>query len=123
MPGTSLRRQPEAPAGSSLRTTSSQLQVNKERSSSRNMPAMVSPCWSARRVSNSQIPAKKAAAMMLDLMARGATGVQLTALGRDVQGDVAAGLKPDVALDLRGRGVLSLLPPPPPVSNVNVRPR
>ncbi len=69
------------------------------------------------------VPAKKAAAMMLDLMARGATGVQLTALGRDVQGDVAAGLKPDVALDLRGRGVLSLLPPPPTVSNVNVRPR
>lgn len=69
------------------------------------------------------VPAKQATKAVLDLMARGATGVQLTALGRDVQGDVAAGLKPDVALDLRGRNVLSLLPPPPTVSNVNVRPR
>jgi hypothetical protein len=69
------------------------------------------------------VPAKQATKAVLDLMARGATGVQLTALGRDVQGDVAAGLRPDVALDLRGRNVLSLLPPPPSVSNVNVRPR
>ncbi|MBI1808852.1 MAG: hypothetical protein HYR75_03065 [Gemmatimonadetes bacterium] len=69
------------------------------------------------------VPVKQATKAVLDLMARGATGVQLTALGRDVQGDVAAGLKPDVALDLRGRNVLSLLPPPPTVSNVNVRPR
>jgi hypothetical protein len=69
------------------------------------------------------VNAKQATKAVLDLMARGATGVQLTALGRDVQGDVAAGLKPDVALDLRGRNVLSLLPPPPTVSNVNVRPR
>lgn len=69
------------------------------------------------------VPAKQAARLVFDLVARGATGVQLTALGRDVQGDVAAGLRPDVALDLRGRNVLSLLPPPPTVSNVNVRPR
>ncbi len=69
------------------------------------------------------VPAKQASKLVLDLVARGASGVQLTALGRDVQGDVAAGLKPDVALDLRGRNVLSLLPPPPTVSNVNVRPR
>jgi len=69
------------------------------------------------------VPTKLATKTVLDLMAKGATGVQLTALGRDVQGDVAAGLRPDVALDLRGRNVLSLLPPPPTVSNVNVRPR
>lgn len=69
------------------------------------------------------VPAKQASKLVFDLVARGATGVQLTALGRDVQGDVAAGLRPDVALDLRGRNVLSLLPPPPTVSNVNVRPR
>lgn len=69
------------------------------------------------------VPAKQATKLVFDLVARGATGVQLTALGRDVQGDVAAGLRPDVALDLRGRNVLSLLPPPPTVSNANVRPR
>jgi hypothetical protein len=67
------------------------------------------------------VPAKQASKMLLDLMARGANGAQLTALGSAVQGDVAAGLKPDVALDLRGRGVLSLLPPPPSVLNANPR--
>jgi hypothetical protein len=67
------------------------------------------------------VPPKQASKMLLDLMARGANGAQLTALGSAVQGDVAAGLKPDVALDLRGRGVLSLLPPPPSVLNANPR--
>jgi hypothetical protein len=67
------------------------------------------------------VPPKQASKMLLDLMARGANGAQLTALGSAVQGDVAAGLKPDVALDLRGRGVLSLLPPPPSVLNASPR--
>jgi len=67
------------------------------------------------------VPPKQASKMLLDLMARGANGAQLTALGSAVQGDVAAGLKPDVALDLRGRSVLSLLPPPPSVLNANPR--
>ena len=67
------------------------------------------------------VPAKQASKLLLDLMARGANGAQLTALGSAVQGDVAAGLKPDVALDLRGRGVLSLLPPPPSVLNASPR--
>ena len=67
------------------------------------------------------VPAKQASKLLLDLMARGANGAQLTALGSAVQGDVAAGLKPDVALDLRGRGVLSLLTPPPSVLNASPR--
>jgi hypothetical protein len=67
------------------------------------------------------VPAKQASKMMLDLLARGASGAQLTALGSAVQGDVAAGLKPDVALDLRGRGVMSLLPPPSSVSSLQPR--
>ena len=61
--------------------------------------------------------------MVLDLMARGATGAQLTTLSGAVQGDVAAGLKPDAALELRGRGVMSLLPPPPSVQNAAPRGR
>ena len=69
------------------------------------------------------VPPKQASKMLLDLMAHGATGAQLTALGSAVQGDVAAGLKPDVALDLRGRGVMSLLPPPPSVNSLNPRGR
>jgi hypothetical protein len=70
-----------------------------------------------------KVPPAKASRLVLDLMARGATGVQLTALSNDVQGDVAAGLTPEAALDLRGRGILSLLPPPPSVTNLQGRPR
>jgi hypothetical protein len=64
---------------------------------------------------------KKASQMVLDLMARGATGAQLTALNAAVQSDVAAGLTPEAALERHGRGILSLLPPPPPLSNANHR--
>ena len=64
---------------------------------------------------------KKASKMILDLMARGATGAQLTALNAAVQSDVAAGLPPETALERHGRGILSLLPPPPPLSNANHR--
>ncbi len=69
------------------------------------------------------VPPKQASKMVLELMARGATGVQLTALSGAIQGDVAAGLKPDAALELRGRGVMSLLPPPPSVQSSNPRGR
>ncbi len=68
------------------------------------------------------VPARQAAKMVLDLMARGAAGAQLTALSSAVQDDVAAGLKPDAALELRGRGIMSLLPLPPSVSTLNNRP-
>ena len=64
---------------------------------------------------------RKASQMILDLMARGATGAQLTALNAAVQSDVAAGLPPEAALERHGRGILSLLPPPPPVANGNHR--
>ena len=69
-----------------------------------------------------KVSPKKASKMVLDLMARGATGVQLTALSNDVQGDVAAGLKPEVALDLRGHGIMSLLPSPSSASTLQGRP-
>ena len=69
------------------------------------------------------VPPKKASQMILDLMARGATGAQLTAMNTAVQSDVAAGLTPEAALDRHGRGIMSLLPPPPAVSGGNVRPR
>lgn len=55
---------------------------------------------------------KRAAAMVRELMARGATGAQLTELNAAVQQDVALGVKPVAALELRSRGVMSLLPPP-----------
>ena len=68
------------------------------------------------------VPAKLASKTVLDLMARQATGTQLTALSNAVQSDVEAGLAPDVALDLRGRGIMSLLPPPTNVQLLNPRP-
>jgi hypothetical protein len=69
------------------------------------------------------VPPKKASAMILDLMARGATSAQFTELNSRVQSDVAAGLTPEAALDRHGRGIMSLLPPPPAVSGANPRPR
>jgi hypothetical protein len=62
------------------------------------------------------LPADRAAQVVTDLMARGATNVQLVALAQSVQGDVAAGWAPEAALDLRARGVMSLLPPAPAAS-------
>jgi hypothetical protein len=70
-----------------------------------------------------KVSPRKASKMVLDLMARGATGAQLTALNSAVQNDVAAGLTPEAALDRHGRGIMSLLPPPPAVSTLNGRPR
>jgi len=64
---------------------------------------------------------RKAAAMVRDLMARGATGAQLTELNAAVQQDVALGIKPVAALELRGRGVMSLLPPPASVNSAQHR--
>ncbi len=69
------------------------------------------------------VPVKKASQMVLDLMARGATSAQLTALNSAVQNDVVAGLTPEAALERHGQGTLSLLPPPPAVSGANGRPR
>ncbi len=55
---------------------------------------------------------RKAGEMVRQLMARGATGTQLTELNAAVQQDVALGVSPVAALELRGKGVMSLLPPP-----------
>ena len=67
------------------------------------------------------IAPKKAADMVKQLMARGATGAQLTELNAAVQQDVALGIKPVAALELRGRGVMSLLPPPASVTSLQKR--
>ena len=67
------------------------------------------------------IAPKKAAELVKELMARGATGAQLTELNAAVQQDVALGIKPVAALELRGRGVMSLLPPPASVNSAQRR--
>jgi hypothetical protein len=64
---------------------------------------------------------RAAAEAVQKLMARGATGDQLTELNAAVQQDVALGIKPFEALALRGRGIMSLLPPPASVNSAQKR--
>ena len=56
------------------------------------------------------VPVERAATLVVQLIRRGATPTQLVALSGDVQRDIAAGLDPGAALDLRTRGVASALP-------------
>lgn len=59
-----------------------------------------------------KVPVEHAVEQITSLMARGATPAQIAGLGASVQSDVAAGLAPDAALEVRARGVMSLLPSP-----------
>jgi hypothetical protein len=56
------------------------------------------------------VPVDQAATLVVQLLRRGATPTQLVALGEDVQRDIAAGIEPGAAFDLRTRGVASTLP-------------
>lgn len=59
-----------------------------------------------------KVPASDALQQITQLMRRGATPTHIAGLGASVQSDVAAGLTPDAALEVRARGVMSLLPSP-----------
>jgi hypothetical protein len=56
------------------------------------------------------VPVDQAATVVVQLLRRGVTPAQLVALGADVQRDIAAGIEPGAAFDLRTRGVASTLP-------------
>ncbi len=58
------------------------------------------------------IDADQALEKLTKLMAQGATPAHIAGLGASVQSDVASGLAPDAALEVRARGVMSLLPSP-----------
>ncbi len=58
------------------------------------------------------VPAKHALRQITTLMVAGATPTQIAGVGASVQSDVASGLAPDAALEVRARGVMSLLPSP-----------
>lgn len=58
------------------------------------------------------VPASNALQQITQLLRRGATPSHIAGLGASVQSDVAAGLTPDAALEVRARGVMSLLPSP-----------
>jgi hypothetical protein len=57
-----------------------------------------------------KVPVDQAATLVVQLLRRGATSTQLVALGEDVQRDIAAGIEPGAAFDLRTRGIASTLP-------------
>lgn len=65
-----------------------------------------------------QVPVKLATQRVRELVARGASSAQLVAMGESVEADVSAGMQPDAALDLRARGVLSLLSAPSAANGV-----
>lgn len=44
-----------------------------------------------------------------DLLIKGATSAQFASLGSEVRNDIASGLAPDAAMELRSKGVISLL--------------
>lgn len=58
------------------------------------------------------VPSRSASGRLRELMVHGATGSQLVALGSSIRADVAAGYAPGTALELRSKGVLSLLANP-----------
>jgi hypothetical protein len=67
------------------------------------------------------VPPRSALEQITSLMSRGATPTQIASLGASVQADVAAGLTPDAALEVRARGVMQLLPSP--ATQVRITPR
>lgn len=56
-----------------------------------------------------RVPVDRAASLVVQLLRRGATSTQLVALSGDVQRDIAAGIDPGAAFDVRTRGVASVL--------------
>jgi hypothetical protein len=56
------------------------------------------------------VPVDRATRIVVELLRGGATPPQLVALGENVQRDIAAGIEPSAALDIRTRGVASALP-------------
>jgi hypothetical protein len=61
---------------------------------------------------SSGVEPQKATAMVERLMRGGAAPIQLIALNDSVRRDVASGMRPDAALDLRGRGIMGTMRPP-----------
>ena len=56
------------------------------------------------------VPIDQAATLVVRLIRQGATSTQLVALGEDVQRDIAAGVSPGAAFDVRTRHIASTLP-------------
>jgi len=57
----------------------------------------------------SGVPQATATRRVRELLVQGANSTQLAALGTNVRADISAGLAPDASMELRSKGVLSLL--------------
>jgi len=57
----------------------------------------------------SGVPHASASSRVKDLLRKGASTAQLAALGTSVRADIAAGLAPDAAMELRSKGVLNII--------------
>jgi hypothetical protein len=66
----------------------------------------------------SGVPVGRATRVVAELLRRGARDAQLIALSEDVRSYVAAGASPEVALDVRTRGLNAVLPPPAAAAGV-----
>ncbi len=73
--------------------------------------SMSTPLGVLAQLVASGVPAKRAAAIVTDLIKRHATPNQLAALGTDVNADVASGAQAIAALDTRLRGLTAVLAP------------
>jgi hypothetical protein len=58
------------------------------------------------------VPSRPAAGKIRELLQRGASSALLIRMGADVRADVASGMAPVTSLELRSKGVLSLLAAP-----------
>lgn len=57
----------------------------------------------------SGVPHASASSRVKDLLRKGASTAQLASLGTSVRADIAAGLAPDAAMELRSKGVLNII--------------
>jgi hypothetical protein len=62
------------------------------------------------------VPVSRAAAVVAELIRRGARDEQLIALSDDVRWYIASGASPEAALDVRTRGLTAVLPPASPAA-------
>ncbi|MFN2563598.1 MAG: hypothetical protein ABR499_01135 [Gemmatimonadaceae bacterium] len=69
------------------------------------------------------VPVDRAATLVVQLIKRGATPTQLVELNDHVQRDIAAGIEPAAAFDLRTRGVASTLPAQGPTTAAEIETR
>lgn len=73
---------------------------------------VVVPLGVLAQLVESGVDVKRAAAMVTDLIKRGASPTQLATLGNDVDSDVLRGARATNALDIRTRGLNAVLAPP-----------